>query len=199
MARRARSQEEYQGPGAGRRPRRKRGNEGLYLALGGAGVVAIVLVIMISGGSGGTAEIKAASETLEDFMDAVLKDQMKRAMGMASIEGLLVDHDPVALKERTTLTPEQWKKIEGDIWHELKDKVKNQLRLESKIDVQRKVLDKAEKSWDSYQDWVQFRWKSEGYETVVAERRFYVKPEPWLARLREIDGTWRVVKLAKER
>ena len=199
MARRARGQEEYQGPGAGRRPRRRSGYEGLYLALGGAAVVALVLVLVISGGSGGDAEIRAASDAFENFIDAILKGQYDRSMGLTSLEGLLVDHDPVLMKERTTMSPAQWKKVKADLYKELTYKVKEMLHLKSSTDVRSKILAKGEATWDSYHKWVQIRWKAEGFDKIIAERRYHEPPRYWLARFREIDRGWRLIKLAPEK
>ena len=192
MARRARGQEEYEGPGAGRRPRRRSGNEGIWLALGAAVVVGLVFLLIISGGSSGDAEKDEARKTIERFLKAVLANQAELAMKQVHLESMLVDYGPEMLKNRNQWTAEDRRKMELDLFRNLRLRLGDQLKMTSDADIRRKILDRATIEWDAYNDRVEIRWKTDPYQKVLAERRMEVPAEAWVARVSDVGGTWLV-------
>ena len=198
MARRTRRVDDYEGPGGGRAPRRRSGNEGIWIALGAAVVLGIIFIFIVSGGSGGEADKLEATQAFEGFLKALLEDKYKNTLGRLSLEGMLREHNPGALKNRDEWTPEKRKEIELDLYRHLRHRVEKDLRLEGTIDIRRKVLDGAEVTWDDFRDVVKIRWDTEPYDTVIAERRLRVEAAPWVANLAEIDGKWLVTLFVPE-
>jgi len=194
MPRRVREQEEYQGPGAGRRPRRRSGNEGIWIALGAAVVLGLVFLLVVSGGSSGESEKIEAKKTLERFLTAMLANQHQHAIGMVHLEGMLVDYGPQILKNRSRWTPEDRKRTELDLYRDLRHKISSKLRLSTNADIRQKLLDRAEVTWDAYHDRVVFRWETEPYDTVIAERKYRVPAERWVAWVSDASGSWLVTK-----
>jgi hypothetical protein len=197
MARRARYEEEYEGPGAGRRPRRRSGNEGIWLALGAAVVVGLVFLLIISGGSSGESEKDEAKKVLDRFLKAVLANQRDLAMKQVHLESMLVEYGPEMLKNRNQWTPDDRKKMELDLFRNLRLMLSDQLKMTSDTDIRRKILDRAEIKWDAYNDRVEFWWKTDAYDKVIAERKLRVEPEPWVARVSEIGDTWLVTTFGR--
>ena len=66
------------------------GNEGLWWALGAAGVIGLVVILMISGGSGGMAEKEAATATLRAIFKAALAADEKTGVNDTCLEMLPV-------------------------------------------------------------------------------------------------------------
>jgi hypothetical protein len=199
MARRTRREEDYQGPGAGRYPRRRSGNEALWIALGTAVVLGLVFLFFVMGSSGGDSEKREGMQALESFLKALLTDKYSETLSLMYLEGMLVEHNPGALKSRSEWTPQKRKELQADLYRDLKLRLKNDLRVESSSDIRAKVIDRAIAEWDDFRDEVKIRWSTEAYDKVIAERRLHVESAPWIATLSEVDGTWRVTSFRPER
>lgn len=89
--------------GAPRYARRKSGNEGLYIALGSAGVVGIVFLLIILGGSSESEMNYEAQAVLRDFFRHCIANDEEKGMRMLEPREVLRDQNPNDIKDWRTL------------------------------------------------------------------------------------------------
>jgi hypothetical protein len=171
--------------GAGRRPpRRKGGNEGLYIALGAAGVIGLIALIIFAGGSPEESGGQEAKETLKKFMQACIENREADGMRLVDPRWVLREENPKQLKQWDNLSPEDKADLTAQAYRWVRQKILQDLQLKNMQEVNI-LISAAEPSYKSIEKRVDLYWTMGGTR--------------WIAGLSNITGQWKVLDLGKAR
>jgi hypothetical protein len=132
MSRRRRREQydEYDDQGQPERPvRKKSGNEGLYIALGVAGLIGLIIVLIIAGSSSTEQDTGAALGTLQTFLRACIEDNEKEGMKMIVARELLRDQNTNDTKVWSSLSPERREALTRQAFRWVRGRVIQDLQL----------------------------------------------------------------------
>ncbi len=117
--------------GEGQRPlpRRKSGNQSLYIALGAAGAVGLIVMLIITGSSSGEEDTREALLTLQSFFRVCLENREADGAGMLVAREILRDQNPRDTKVWSTLPPERRAELESQAFRWIRARIIQDLQL----------------------------------------------------------------------
>jgi hypothetical protein len=173
--------DEYDGEGPRRPPpRRKSGNETLYIALGAAGVVGLIVILIITGSTDDEADIRGALTALQTFFRTCIENNEKEGSKMLVAREILRDQNPRDAKQWSSLPPERRAELEVQAFRWTRGRVVQDLQLMNMEQVNN-LLRASEAVPFSGEGRVDFQWK--------------MGLDRWNAMMRQINDVWLLERL----
>ena len=194
MARRRRARPaEDPGDGyAGRRARparRGRGNEALWLSLGGAAVVSVVLWFVFAGAASGKLEKEEATKAFRDFVQALLASDSRKAIAMMNEKESVAAYKPELYKNWASISAAEREQTLLDLYRWHKAQLENELQVNTIRELD-KILDTATIEWRPVPNWVEISWN------LVTE---FATPDHWIVIVKEDpEKGWQICKFEKQ-
>lgn len=165
--------------GEGQRPlpRRSSGNQSLYIALGAAGAVGLIVLLIITGSSSSDEDTTEALVTLQAFFRTCLEDRADEGAKMLVAREILRDQNKNDTKVWASLPPERRAELELQAFRWIRGRVIQELQLTSMEDVNR-LLKASEAVPFGGDNRVDFQWK--------------VGADSWNAKMIHIGDKWYV-------
>jgi len=110
-------------------PRRKSGNQSLYIALGAAGAVGLIVLLIITGSSSSEEDTREALLTLRSFFRTCLEDRAEEGAQMLLAREILRDQNPNDAKVWATLPPERRAELQLQAFRWVRGRVIQELQL----------------------------------------------------------------------
>ncbi len=136
MSRRPVPEEEYRSESPMRRyVRKKGGNEGLWIALGVAGLVAVVLVLVLSGGAGLEEQKPEALAAMKKLFLTCLENRESDGVLLVDPREVLREDNKEEIKRWRELSPARQLELGRQAWRDIKGKVLSDLKITSSADI----------------------------------------------------------------
>lgn len=178
---RHRRQREYyddrDGEGERPLPPRKSGNQSLYIALGAAGAIGLIVLLIISGSTTDDEDITEALLTLQTFFRTCLEDRADEGSKMLVAREILRDQNTNDTKKWASLPPERRAELELQAFRWIRGRIIQELQLTSMEDVNSLLRASEHKSFGG-DNRVDFSWK--------------VGADGWNAKMIHIGDKWYV-------
>ncbi len=158
-------------------PRRKSGNQGLYIALGAAGLIGLIFFLVMLGGSSGEQDTRAALVVLQELFRASLENRSEDGAKLLVTREILRDQNTRETKVWSTLSPERREELGLQAFRWVRGRITQDLQLSDMGQVN-KLLRASEPKFFRGDNRVDFQWPYAG--------------ERWNASLVLVNEQWRV-------
>jgi hypothetical protein len=164
-------------------PRRKSGNEGLYIALGVAAVIGLVFILIMTGSSSDEEDTGAALVVLQELFRTCLEDRKADGAKLLVAREILRDQNTNETKIWSSLSPERRAELELQAFNWIRGRIIQDLQL---IDMNQvnNLLRASEAVPFGGDNRVDFQW-------VYASDR-------WNASLVRVGENWKVQRLDRQ-
>jgi hypothetical protein len=158
-------------------PPRKSGNQSLYIALGAAGAIGLIVLLIITGSSSSEEDTTEALVTLQTFFRTCLEDRADEGSKMLVAREILRDQNTNDTKVWASLPPERRAELEQQAFRWIRGIIIQELQLTSMDDVN-SLLRASEAVPFGGDNRVDFQWK--------------VGADSWNAKMIHIGDKWYV-------
>ena len=142
-------------------PRKKSGNEGLYIALGVAGVIGLVFILIITGGSSSEQDTTEALVVLQELFRASLENREQDGAKLLVTREILRDQNPRDTKLWSSLSPERREELSLQAFRWVRGRIIQDLQLSDMTQVNN-LLRASEPLVFSGDNRVDFQWQYVG-------------------------------------
>ncbi|MHC4473791.1 MAG: hypothetical protein ACYTDY_09815 [Planctomycetota bacterium] len=164
--------------------RRRKDNTPLYIAVGAAVVVGIVLIIVFTGSSPEGENVDAARFALRELLRTCIENDAAAGVTLVDPKFVLQDENPDLLKQWRELPVQRRKDLTDQAFRWIQMKVQNDLKLQSMQEVE-VLLAAANSKYQPSARRVDLWWSYAG--------------KTWNAALSNYTGKWLLLRLGKAR